>query len=115
MKRPDMTVAAIVSDGPKSYPDSTYVKATPCPVCGGTIDRGEWIAKIGTYATGEQWAHRDCAQNAVNTTTVRNAWALIGADAARRPRAYKATDLRTILEHLVQLVYLDEYDEDIVG
>lgn len=115
MKRPDLQLSAIQSDGPRRHPQpdgSVYVTATPCPVCNGPIEAGEWIAKIGTEDSGRSWAHRDCAQKAVDNAGLRNAWALIGADVARRPRAYSATQVRTVVEHLVQLVYRDELEEE---
>lgn len=115
MKRPDINLSSIVSDGPRHLPVSdgtVHTYATPCPVCDGTIEAGEFISKIGTFDSGSRWAHKGCAEKAFNAASIRNAWVLLGADAARRPRAYKAKDLTTILEHLVQLVYRDEYDEE---
>lgn len=116
MKRPDITLAAIQSDGPRRHPQpdgSVVITATPCHVCNGPIEAGEWIAKVITYNDIRGcWAHRDCAQNFVNAASLRNAWALIGADVARRPRAYSATQVRTVVEHLVQLVYREEYDDE---
>lgn len=115
MKRPGINLSCIPSDGPRVHPQpdgSTHVRATPCPVCDGTIEAGEFISKIGTPDSGQRWAHKDCAERVFNASSIRNAWALLGADAARRPRAYSAKDLRTILDHLVQLVYRDEFDDE---
>lgn len=115
MKRPDIALSTIVSDGPKHLPVSdgtVYTHATPCPVCDGTIEAGEFISKIGTYDSGQRWAHKDCAEKAFNAQSIRGAWVMLGADAARRPRAYKAKDLTTIIEHLVQIAHRDEYDDE---
>jgi hypothetical protein len=115
MKRPDISLSYIPSDGPRVHPQpdgSNYVKATPCPVCDGTIEAGEFISKVGTEDLGTRWAHKDCAEKLFNAQTIRNAWVMLGADAARRPRAYRAKDLTTILEHLVQIAHRDEYDDE---
>lgn len=115
MKRPTVTLAFQPSEGPRVHPQpdgSTYVTATPCPVCDGTIEAGEFISKIGTYDSGQRWAHKECAEKAFNAASIRGAWLMLGADAARRPRAYKAKDLTIILEHLVQIAYRDEYDDE---
>lgn len=116
MKRPDITLSTIPSDGPRHHPQPDgYVTATPCPVCDGTIERGEFISKIGDEISGARWAHKDCAEKAFNATSIRGAWVMLGADAARRPRAYKAKDLTVILEHLVEIAHRDEYDEEFAG
>lgn len=115
MKRPDITLSAIESAGPRELGTSegvTYVRATPCPVCDGTIEKGELISKVGTEDLGARWAHADCAEKLFNAQTIRNAWVMLGADAARRPRSYSAKDLKVILEHLVQIAYRDEFDEE---
>lgn len=115
MKRPDITLSYIDSSGPRHLPCSdgtVVVKATPCPVCDGAIEKGDLISKIGTVDHGAQWAHKDCAEKVFDSQSVRNAWVMLGADAARRPRAYHAKDLTIILEHLVQIAYRDEYLDD---
>jgi hypothetical protein len=115
MKRPDINLSSIVSDGPRYLPvsdGSVYTHATPCPVCDGTIEAGEFISKIGDETYGARWAHKDCAEKAFNAASIRGAWVMLGADAARRPRAYKAKELTVILEHLVQIAHRDEYDEE---
>lgn len=115
MKRPDIDLSVIESTGPKHLPVSdgtVYTHATPCPVCDGTIEAGEFISKVGDETYGARWAHKDCAEKVFNAASIRGAWLLLGADAARRPRAYKAKDLTTILEHLVQIAHRDEYDAE---
>lgn len=115
MKRPDISLSFIDSSGPRRHPQpdgSTYVTATPCPVCDGTIEAGEFISKVGTEDLGARWAHKDCAEKLFNAQSIRSAWVMLGADAARRPRAYKAKDLTVILEHLVQIAYRDEFEEE---
>jgi hypothetical protein len=114
MIRPTIELSSIVSDGPKAHPQpdgSTYWQSTPCFVCDGPISKGEWISKVHG-----RWSHRDCARTMVKVSEVRTAWALIAEDIARTPRAYPTKVVRTVLEHLAEMVheqvYLDECARD---
>lgn len=110
MQRPNISLSAIQSDGPQRIPQSdgsVHVKVTPCFVCDGTIEPGEWISKVHG-----RWAHRECAQGVMTSADTRAAWALIGEDIARRPRAYSTREIRTVVGHLVELVHRDTLDEE---
>jgi hypothetical protein len=114
MQRPQIALAAITSAGPREIPQSdgsTYRQAVPCFVCDGPIDTGERISKIGG-----RWAHAECAKSCVDSAEVRTAWALIGEDIARHPRAYGVRQIRTVVEQLASLVheavYRDELDQE---
>lgn len=111
MQRPTIALASIESSGPKEHPQpdgTVYRQTTPCHVCDGTIDTGEAISRVGG-----RWAHRDCAKTCVDTAEVRTAWALLGEDVARNPRAYKARDVRTIVENLAGLVHEQVYRDEV--
>lgn len=103
MKRPNIPLAVIESDGPRVIPQSdgaTYTRQTPCFVCDGDIERGELISRVHG-----RWAHQSCAKTFITTAEVRTAWALIGEAIARRPRAYSARDIRTVVAQLASLVH----------
>lgn len=106
MKRPDIPLAVVKSDGPVFGPDGSTFPSTPCGGCGGEIEQGELIAKLD-----RSWMHQECAAKHLSAADVRNAWALIGLDIARNPRAYSVPNVRAVLHQLVGFVYRDEFED----
>lgn len=112
MKRPTITLRSVPSSGPIEMTEmetGAYVeKATPCPGCKGTTERGEQIVKLGHY-----WFHLDCAKEHITTTDVRNAWVLIAMDVARSPRSYGVKEIRVVMEHLIQVSQWNLREDDL--
>jgi hypothetical protein len=107
VKRPDIPLSVVASDGPQYTEWGEPYRDTPCGGCGGDIEQGELIAKLGS-----SWMHQECAAKRLTSADVRNAWALLGMDMARNPRAHSVKHLRSVLEHLVQFVYRDELEDN---
>ncbi|WP_162830363.1 hypothetical protein [Amycolatopsis palatopharyngis] len=106
MKRPDIPLTVVESDGPLVTDTGEVYHCTPCGGCGGEIEQGELIAKLE-----RSWMHQECAAKQLSAADVRNAWALIGLDIARNPRAYSVPNVRAVLHQLVGFVYRDEFED----
>jgi hypothetical protein len=109
MKRPPFTLATIVSTGPAILAvsdGSTYTKATPCPKCGETFVSGDRIAK-----THERWMHEACAKEYIADAAPSMAWLMLAKDAAHSPQRYKRTQLREILNAVVDVAFGAEIEE----
>jgi len=70
---------------------------TPCTVCRGDIAAGAQI----TYFRG--WAHARCVTDALLASEAGNAWLVLGAQLARRPSHFNATETRAVVEQLLRL------------
>lgn len=82
------------SDGPAG---DNQEQNTPCTVCARSIAAGQDI----TYFRG--WAHAKCVTEALLNTDAANAWIVLGAQLARRPSAFNATEIRAIVGQLLAL------------
>lgn len=89
------------SDGPHVGPEpdtgAIVEYSTPCTVCRGDIAAGAQI----TYFRG--WAHARCVTDALLASEAGNAWLVLGAQLARRPSHFNATEVRAIVDQLLRL------------
>lgn len=87
--------------GPREYQDSETGApvefSTPCTVCRGDIVAAQSI----TYFRG--WAHTKCVTDALLASAAGNAWLVLGAQLARRPSYFTATETKAIVEQLLRL------------
>jgi hypothetical protein len=101
MKRPEIEMDMIVSNGPKitKFEDGpTHVRATPCASCGTPIVSGDRISKV----LGS-WQHCTCSVESIAALPARKAWLALALDAARRPRGYGVAALKAILKATVDI------------
>lgn len=66
-------------------------------MCRGDIAAGQSI----TFFRG--WAHAKCVTDALLNSEAGNAWLVLGAQLARRPSYFSATETRAIVEKLLRL------------
>lgn len=89
------------SEGPRTDREhltgAPYEWSSPCTVCRGDIAAGAQI----TYFRG--WAHSRCVTDALLASEAGNAWLVLGAQLARRPSHFNATEIRAIVEQLLRL------------
>lgn len=89
------------STGPQRHPQSdgtVFVLSRPCTECRGRIDEGEHV----TF-TPQGWAHLDCIEQVLTEVNAMEAWLLLGAQLARRPSHFKASEIRVITSNLLTI------------
>jgi hypothetical protein len=110
VKRPEINLNLIVSDGPRVVDlgdGATDTHASPCAACGGAIVPGDRISKVF-----RQWQHDACSVDSIAALPARKAWLALALDAARSPRRYGVAALKTILKATVEIAQGAWAEED---
>lgn len=109
MTSPKLSV--VPSRGPRRHPQpdgSVYVQSTPCHICRGAVVEGQSI----TYYDG-WWAHEHCVTDHLLDAGSAKAWLTLGAQLARHPSTFKASEIKAIVNQLMRMaagMAPDEYD-----